>query len=74
MSETAVWYAAVLMVKRYGGGAMLEAAARADQLQEDGDMAGCEAWHRILNAHPSSLVACSDQHRNRQRVYVDFRR
>jgi hypothetical protein len=38
------------MVKRYKDDAMLEAAARADQLQEDGDMASCETWHRILNA------------------------
>ena len=28
---------------------MLEAAARADQLLEDGDMAGAATWHRILN-------------------------
>jgi hypothetical protein len=24
--------------------------ARADQLLDEGDMAGCETWHRILNA------------------------
>jgi hypothetical protein len=45
-----IWQAAQVMVKRYGDGAMLEAAARADQLQEDGDMAGASVWHRILNA------------------------
>jgi hypothetical protein len=28
----------------------LEAAGRADQLLEDGDMAGCETWHQIPNA------------------------
>ena len=32
-----VWAAALLMVKRYGDDAMGEAAARADQLLEDGD-------------------------------------
>jgi hypothetical protein len=32
------------MVKRYGNDAMLEAAARADHLLEEGDMAGCETW------------------------------
>ena len=26
---------------------MLEAAGRADQLLDDGDMAACEPWHRI---------------------------
>ena len=29
---------------------MLEAAERADQLLDEGDMAGAETWHRILNA------------------------
>jgi hypothetical protein len=45
-----VWAAALLMVKRYGDDAMLEASERADQLLEEGDMAGAETWHRILNA------------------------
>jgi hypothetical protein len=45
-----VWQAAVLIVKRYGDDAMLEAAERAYQLQDEGDMAGVAVWHRILNA------------------------
>jgi uncharacterized protein DUF6961 len=45
-----VWQAAILLVKRYGDDAMLEAAQRADQMLEEGDMAGAETWHRILNA------------------------
>jgi hypothetical protein len=46
-----VWAAALLMVKRYGDDAMREAEAHAEQLfQEDGDKAGAETWHRILNA------------------------
>jgi hypothetical protein len=45
-----VWKAALLMVKCYGDDAMLEASFRADQLLEEGDMAGAETWHRILNA------------------------
>ncbi len=28
----------------------LRRAARADQLLDEGDMAGAETWHRILNA------------------------
>jgi len=28
---------------------MLEAAARADQLLDDGDMAGAATWHRIVD-------------------------
>jgi hypothetical protein len=38
------------MVKRYSDDALLEAAERADQLLDEGDMAACETWHRILNA------------------------
>jgi hypothetical protein len=45
-----VWAAAVLMVKRYGDDALLEAAERADQPLDEGDMVGAETWHRILNA------------------------
>jgi hypothetical protein len=37
-------------VKRYKADAMLEAAARADQLLDEGDMVGAATWHRILNA------------------------
>jgi hypothetical protein len=37
-------------MKRYGDDAMLEASERADQLLDEGDMVGCETWHRILNA------------------------
>jgi hypothetical protein len=45
-----VWQAAVLMVRRYKEDAMLEAPERADQLLDEGDLAGAETWHRILNA------------------------
>jgi hypothetical protein len=29
---------------------MLEASERADQMLDEGDIAGAETWHRILNA------------------------
>jgi hypothetical protein len=45
-----IWQCALLMVKRFGDDALLEAAARADELLENGDMIGSETWHRILNA------------------------
>jgi len=38
------------MVKSFSEDALLEAAARADQLQEDGDWPGALTWHRILDA------------------------
>jgi hypothetical protein len=45
-----VWAAALLIAKRYGDDAKLEAAERADQLLEEDDLVGAETWHRILNA------------------------
>jgi hypothetical protein len=50
ISDRDVWAAALLMARRYKDDAQLEAAQRADQLLEEGDMAGAERWHRILNA------------------------
>ena len=40
ISDCNVRQAAVLIVKRYGDDAMLEASERADQLLDEGDMAG----------------------------------
>ena len=45
-----IWRAALLMVKRYGDDATVEAATRADKLREDGDHDGAVTWHRILTA------------------------
>jgi hypothetical protein len=50
ISDSDVWQAALLIVKRYGDDAMLEAVQRVDQLLEDGDMYDAETWHRIINA------------------------
>lgn len=50
ISDREIWQAADVMVKRYGDGAMIEAVARADRLLAEGDLAGCEIWHRALNA------------------------
>jgi hypothetical protein len=38
-----VWQAALLIVKRYGDDAMVEAAQGADRLLEEGNVAGAEA-------------------------------
>jgi hypothetical protein len=40
----------MVMVRRYATDAMLEAAARADHLLEDGDWRAAETWHRIVDA------------------------
>jgi triphosphoribosyl-dephospho-CoA synthetase len=58
ISDRDVWAAALLMVKRYGDDAMLEASERADQLLDKGD---AETWHRILNAIERLQV----EHQNR---------
>jgi hypothetical protein len=50
ISDRDVWQAAVLLVKRYGDDAMLEASQRANQLLDQSDMAGAETWRGILNA------------------------
>jgi len=50
ISYREIWAAASVMVKRYGADATLEAAARAVKLRDEGDVAGAETWHRILNA------------------------
>ena len=39
IADRDVWQAALLMVKRYGDDATLEAAKRADQLLDEGDVA-----------------------------------
>ena len=45
-----IWRTAWLMVERYDGGAGFEAAARADELMEAGDLDGAATWRRILDA------------------------
>ena len=49
ISDRDLWQAALAMVRRYGGDAMLEAATRADQLTEEGDSHGAVQWHRGLD-------------------------
>jgi len=62
-----IWRAALLMTKRYGADAMLEAAERADQLLDEGDMAGAETWHpdggaysALLCLSPNSALSISE--------------
>jgi hypothetical protein len=48
--EIDIWRAANLMLKRYGEKALEESAARADELESDGDDNGAEVWRRIMDA------------------------
>ena len=50
ISDRDLWAAALVMAKRYGADAMLEAASRAEQLEEDGDWQGALTWHRVLDS------------------------
>ena len=42
--------AANILVQRHGADAAIEAARRADEMLEVGDMEGCAIWKRILSA------------------------
>jgi hypothetical protein len=48
--EIDIWRAAQLMLKRYGGEALKESAARADELMAAGDGDGAATWRRITDA------------------------
>lgn len=63
IDEPDIWAAALALVKGYGDDAMLEASFRADRLLDEGDMAGAETWHRILNAieHIQSVKPAGDE-------------
>ena len=47
VADTEIWRAALLMVKRYGDDAMLEAAVRADKLLDArGNLDGAQTSHQ----------------------------
>jgi len=48
--EIDIWRAAQLMLKRFGGEALKESAARADELVAAGDDNGAAVWRRITFA------------------------
>ena len=50
ISDLDIWRSAMVMVKRYGDDAMLEAAARARKLIADNDMNGAAMWQHIGEA------------------------
>jgi hypothetical protein len=49
ISDPDIWRAA-LMIKRHGEDAPIEAAQRADELFDQGDLDGAAVWRRILHA------------------------
>ncbi len=49
-SDLDLWRAAQVMVKRYGDGAAIEAAVRADEFLDQGNLDGKRLWMRIMRA------------------------
>ncbi len=45
-----IYRSAQVLVKQHGPDAPIEAAVRADELLEAGDLDGCAVWKRILRA------------------------
>ena len=43
------WRAAQVMVKRYGDGAAIEAALRADEFLDQGNLDGKRLWMRVMH-------------------------
>ncbi len=50
LSDLDLWRAAQIMVKRYGTGATIEAAIRADEFLDQGSLDGQRLWMRIMQA------------------------
>ncbi len=49
-SDLDIYRSANELIKQYGDAADIEAAMRADELMEAGDMEGVAAWKRIVKA------------------------
>ncbi len=49
LSDLDLWRAAQIMIKRYGDGAATEAAMRADEFLDQGNLDGQRLWIRIMH-------------------------
>ena len=50
ISDVDIWRAANLLIRRHGEDAEVEAAKRADQMLDRGDLDGSAVWRRIRRA------------------------
>ena len=50
ISDIDIWRAAILLIQRHGADAEIEAAKRADQMLERGDLDGQTVWKQIRRA------------------------
>jgi hypothetical protein len=48
--EVEIWRVANLMLTHFGDAAVAESAKRAEELADDGDLAGVAVWLRVLDA------------------------
>ncbi len=48
LSDLDLWRAANVLIKRYGDGAATEAAMRADEFLDQGNLDGKRLWMRIM--------------------------
>ena len=48
--EIDIWRVANLMMKRYGDAAVAESVRLAEELADNGDLAGVAVWLRVLDA------------------------
>ncbi len=50
ISNLDLWHAVQVLIKRYGDGAAIEAAMRADEFLDKGNLDGQRLWIRIMQA------------------------
>ena len=50
VSDREIWQAANIMIKRFGKEAAIQAALRADELLDAGDVDGAATWRAIIRA------------------------
>ena len=58
--EVEIWRVASLLLNRYGDEAMAESAKHAEELAEDGDLAGVAVWLRVLDAIRQLAITTPD--------------
>ena len=56
ISDLDTWRAAQVMIKRYGDGAVIEAAMRADEFLDQGNLDGERLWMRIMQTMDGEAV------------------
>ena len=56
LSDLDTWRAAQVMIKRYGDGAAIEAAMRADEFLDQGNLDGQRLWVRIMRTMDGEAV------------------